>query len=198
MLSTAEDDAYDVYEEVFTMAERWGRIAVGLKLPPRMKSLIAIKHPNNPEDCLLAVVDEWLKGLHNVQKYGHPSWRTLVQAVADPMGGANPALAHSIAAKHPGNHHPHVTECSVVSHILVSLVTSAPGGESDANRTVQTAHLSCSEKIAYMYMHTTSPLCNFSLCICCLQHSLCDSAFRHLCGMSFVPFQSTYNLKFML
>ena len=106
--STAEDDLYDVYEEVITMAGGWEQIAIGLKLPPSVKSLIATKHSNNPEKCLLAVVQEWLKGVCNVQKYGHPSWQVLVQAVAHPTGGANPALAYSIAAKHLGNHHQHI------------------------------------------------------------------------------------------
>ena len=129
--STAEEDMYDVYEEVITMAESWERLAVGLRLPPVKRSLIATKYSNNTEKCLLAVVEEWLKGACNIQKYGHPSWRTLVQAVADPIGGINPALAHSIAAKHLGNHHPHATESHVVSHMLVSPVTFVPGEESD-------------------------------------------------------------------
>ena len=113
VLSIAEDDAFNVYEEVLPLVGSWGRIALGLGLPPRMKSFIAKKHPNDPKDCLLAVVEEWLMGLHNVQRYGHPSWRGLVQAVAHPAGGANPALAHSVAAKHPGtcNYHAHVSEC---------------------------------------------------------------------------------------
>lgn len=106
--STAEDDVYEVYREVHTMAGSWGRIAVALRLPPSLKSLIAKTHSNNPEDCLLAVVEEWLKENYNVQKYGHPSWRVLVEAVADSIGGANPALAHSIAAKHSGNYHLHL------------------------------------------------------------------------------------------
>ena len=122
--STAEEDTYDVYEEVITMAGSWEQMAAGLRLPPPKKSLIATKHSNNPEKCLLAVVEEWLKGVCNVQKYGHPSWRLLVQAVADPIGGANPALAHSIAAKHLGNHHLQATEPLVLSHMLVSLMIS--------------------------------------------------------------------------
>ena len=76
--STAEGDTYDVYEKVITMAGSWSRLALALKLPVRMRTLIAIKHPNHPEECLLAVVEEWLKGVHNVQRHGHPSWRTLV------------------------------------------------------------------------------------------------------------------------
>ena len=64
-----------------------------------------------------------LKGVCDVQKYGHPSWRALVRAVADPISGANPALAHSIAAKPSGNsnsiatHKNYAIESPVVSHI---------------------------------------------------------------------------------
>ena len=153
VFSTAEDDVFSVYEEVLPVAESWGRIALALRLLPSIKSLIAKKHHNDPKDCLLAVVEEWLKGLHDVQKYGHPSWRVLVQALAHPAGGANPALACSIAAKHPGNHHSHVTECPVVSYVLVSPVTSAPDGGSDANTSVQTAHQAHSKRIAHDFVY---------------------------------------------
>ena len=113
------------------MARSWKQMAAGLRLPPSVQSLIATEHSNNPHRCLFVAVEEWLKGVCNVQKYGHPSWRTLVQAVADPAGGANPALAHSIAAKHPGNHSSLATESPVVSHMLIFPVMSMPGGESD-------------------------------------------------------------------
>ena len=120
------------------MAENWDWLLTGLRLPRHIKSRIAAQYSNNPDDSLLVEVEEWLKGVHNVQKYGHPSWRTLVQAVADPAGGANPVLAHSIAAKHPGNHSSHATESLVVSH-KISPFTSASGGKSD-DVTVQIAH----------------------------------------------------------
>ena len=104
VLSIAEDDLFNVYEEVLPVAGSWSLIALALGLPPKIKSLIANKYANDPKKCLLAVVEEWLKRIHNVQDYGHPSWRALVQAVTHPAGGANPALAQSIAAKHPGNY----------------------------------------------------------------------------------------------
>ena len=167
-LSTAEDDVYDVNEALITMAGSWNRIAVSLRLPPHLIRVITKQHSNNPNDCLLAVVEEWLKGVYNVQEHGHPSWRGLVQAVANPAGGANPALARSIAAKHPGNHHSmtYVSEYPVVSYLLVSLVTSAPGRESlsDADTSVQTTHQAHSKRIMHYCMcaHTTTT--TFSLC----------------------------------
>ena len=135
------------------MAESWKWLIVGLRLPRRIESLIAKEHLNDPEACLLAVVEEWLKGVHNVQKYGHPSWRTLVQAVADPTGGNNSALAQAIAAKHPGNHSSHATESPVVSHMLVPAVISVPGEESD-DETFRMAHLSQGKRIVHDCMST--------------------------------------------
>ena len=41
--------------------------------------------------------------LHNqVKRFGNPTWRKLVKAVDDPVGGNNHALALKIAAEHPG------------------------------------------------------------------------------------------------
>ena len=42
-----------------------------------------------------------------VKKFGKPTWRKLVEAVEDKVGGDNPALAQTIAGEHlgaPGNH----------------------------------------------------------------------------------------------
>lgn len=102
MYFTAEDEIYDVYAEVYPMAGDWDQIAVGLKIPPAVKSCIAEENPSKPKMCLLAVLHEWLKKVYNVHKYGLPSWRSLVKAVASPLGGANPALAEAIAKEHPG------------------------------------------------------------------------------------------------
>ena len=42
------------------------------------------------------------RAIYNVEKHGPPSWRTLVKAVADRIGGADVALALKIAKKYPG------------------------------------------------------------------------------------------------
>ena len=99
---TAEDDVYDVNDEVFSMAGNWRRLATGLRIPPRLVALIASNHSNDSEQCLLALLGEWLKQSYNVKRYGHPSWRALFRAVASSPGGGNPALAQTIAKKHPG------------------------------------------------------------------------------------------------
>ena len=57
-----------------------------------------------------------------VESFGRPSWRRLVEAVQDPVGGNNLALAQAIATEHPslpplnwdGNFSFHIFE----SHVL--------------------------------------------------------------------------------
>ena len=93
---------YDVLDEVFSTAGNWRKLAIGLRIPPCVIPLIASNHSNDPERCLLGLLEEWLKKSYNVKRYGHPSWRALVRAVASSPGGGNPALAQTIADKHPG------------------------------------------------------------------------------------------------
>ena len=93
---------YDVYDEVISTAGNWRKLATGLRIPPNLIPIIASKHSNDPEECLLGLLEEWLKESYNVKRYGHPSWRALVRAVASSPGGGNPALAQTIADKHPG------------------------------------------------------------------------------------------------
>ena len=104
---TAEDDVHDVYEEVFTMAGSWRNIAISLRLSPSLIKLIASECGSDPKYCLLTALEDWLKRMYNTEKYGNPSWRTLVKAVASPTGGANPALAQAIAEKHSGKYEEH-------------------------------------------------------------------------------------------
>ena len=37
-----------------------------------------------------------------VERFGKPTWRRLVEAVEDRVGGNNPALVQTIAREHPG------------------------------------------------------------------------------------------------
>ena len=37
-----------------------------------------------------------------VERFGKPTWKILVEAVEDKVGGNNPALAQTIARLHPG------------------------------------------------------------------------------------------------
>ena len=99
---SGEDDTYDVYREVVSLSGRWPSICLALRLRPSDRSKIAAAHPRSPDECLEAVVVKWLQKGYNYQKFGCPSWRILVEAVDDPAGGNNSALAETIAKKHLG------------------------------------------------------------------------------------------------
>ena len=101
-LNSAEDDAYDVYREVVGLAGRWSSMCLALRLRPSDRSKIEAAHPGNPDRCLEAVVVRWLQKGYNYQRYGNPAWRMLVEAVSDPAGGDDSALAEKIAKNHPG------------------------------------------------------------------------------------------------
>ena len=53
-----------------------------------------------PTRCLSYVIESWLKKNYNATKFGPPTWRWLVEIVADPAGGNDTALADKIAGKH--------------------------------------------------------------------------------------------------
>ena len=77
-------------------------MCLALGLLPSDQSTIAAAHPGNPHDCLQAVVVKWLQKSYDYQRHGCPTWRMLVEAVGDPAGGNDCALAEAIAKKHPG------------------------------------------------------------------------------------------------
>ena len=84
------------------MAGSWHKMAIGLRLSSSIIRLIAKQCSSDPEYCLFTAVEDWLKKMYKIEKYGNPSWQALVRAVASPAGGANQALAQAIAEKHWG------------------------------------------------------------------------------------------------
>ena len=99
---SADDDAFEVYYEVASLAGRWSNMCLALRLLPFDRSKIAVAHPGNPDECLQAVVVKWLQKGYNYQMHGFPSWRMLVGAVGNPAGGNDFTLAEAIAKRHPG------------------------------------------------------------------------------------------------
>ena len=61
---------------------------------------IGNKWRDDPKDCLREILKQWLKKCYDTQKHGPPTWRKLVEAVANDNGGSNPALAETIARKY--------------------------------------------------------------------------------------------------
>ena len=86
--------------ELLPVTAEWKGIGTALRLNPDLLMVIEAKCRGNPTACLTSVITNWLKGSHNVKRFGRPTWRQLVEAVGHPAGGANKGLARKIAEKH--------------------------------------------------------------------------------------------------
>ena len=95
------DDLFDVQCELLNVAHNWKGVGKALRLHPDLLSRIQANH-SNVEDCLAVVLTEWLKKSYNYTRFGPPSWKLLVAAVAHPVGGNDRALAEKIAQKYNG------------------------------------------------------------------------------------------------
>ena len=98
--SDLDDHLFDLQSELIPAAASWKSIGVALRLKPDFLQSIDTWYSGDPRVCLSWMVMEWLKRNYNVEKFGEPSWRMLVDAVGNPAGGANMALAMDIARRH--------------------------------------------------------------------------------------------------
>ena len=83
------------------MAHKWRGLgkALGLRLPV-LDKIEADRQDS--ESRLEQVLSQWLQQAYNIERFGPPSWKLLVSAVAHPIGGNSPALAQQIAHRHNG------------------------------------------------------------------------------------------------
>ena len=98
-----EDDLLDVIEEVLSLKLVWSSLGRGLRLQPDDLKAIRDVYPTefDAENALNDVLLLWLKQKYNVEKFGPPTWKRLVEAVDRKGGGNNHELAKEIASNHP-------------------------------------------------------------------------------------------------
>ena len=101
-LSVDIDDLFTVNSELLPVAHRWRKIGLALRLDPNLLNRVRHKNHVEVEDYLEDVLTEWLNKAYNTTRFGDPSWKLLVEAVAHSAGGNNRALAETIAQKHNG------------------------------------------------------------------------------------------------
>ena len=95
-----DDDYFDVLDELRDVQEQCFKIGTRLKLMPNIIEGIR-KEKLDHAESLSKVVENWLiKKNYNVQRFGVPCWKTLVEAVQNPGGGNHKGLAIEIAKKH--------------------------------------------------------------------------------------------------
>ena len=91
-----------MFDEVESVAANWQGMAIRLGLLPSDRDIIAKQCQQNPTNCLLEVLVKWLRKSYDTIKFGPPTWKILIDAVASHAGGDNPALAEEIERKHQG------------------------------------------------------------------------------------------------
>ena len=95
------DDLFDVQCELTDVISRWRNLGSALRLRPGVLNVID-KDERDSESRFTKVLTEWLQQNYNTDRFGKPSWKMLLDAVAHPVGGNNPALAIKIATKYNG------------------------------------------------------------------------------------------------
>ena len=93
----------DIMEEVESIQALYFPLGQALRLEDTDLREICDKYPNesDAEQALERVLLLWLNKRYNVESFGPPTWRILVQAVDRRRGGNNHQLAKEIASKHP-------------------------------------------------------------------------------------------------
>ena len=96
------NDIVAVQEEIMDASAHY--YDIGVKLGLKSDDLNGIKDevPDHAT-AITMITSRWLKRQFNVQQYGEPTWKSLIEAVAHRNGGNNTALAMKLADKHKGN-----------------------------------------------------------------------------------------------
>ena len=94
-------DLFDVHYELMNVAHNWRGVGKALRLHPDLLKRIMANH-SDVVICLEEALTEWLKKSYDTDRFGPPSWKLLVSAVAHPAGGNDRALAEQIAKNHNG------------------------------------------------------------------------------------------------
>ena len=90
-------------EEVLAIKSVYFALGRALRLKNANLQAIRVNHPSE-SDSELALNDVlllWLEQQYNVERFGPPTWRMLVEAVDKDSGGNNHELAKQIALNHP-------------------------------------------------------------------------------------------------
>lgn len=102
-----ESNLSDVVEKVVLIKSLYCPLGQALRLRADDLAAICEAHPHESEakQALKDVLQLWLRQKYNVEKFGLPTWRMLVEAVDKKYGGNNHDLAKEIASNHPAGMH---------------------------------------------------------------------------------------------
>ena len=101
-LSISPDIDYleEVQTELEPVESRYFEIGAMLHLKPDVLKGIQSRNQVSSSKAMNEMITEWLDKNYNIKKFGLPTWKSLVIAVAKRSGGANVSCAIDIANKH--------------------------------------------------------------------------------------------------
>ena len=94
-----------MFDAVHNCRAKWRNLCLILGISDDDLSAIKKEQSDDSDDCLLEGLTRWLKGGYDTEKHGPPTWRRLVDAVANSAGGDDHALALDIAEEHKSELH---------------------------------------------------------------------------------------------
>ena len=99
-LSHAEDESYwnVVILECESLSADWKLLSGYLGLSNSVIETIQHDNPKKPSDCWNKALSHWIKQNYNTERFGLPSWRTLLKAIAL----VNCSLFNTLAPQHQG------------------------------------------------------------------------------------------------
>ena len=93
-----EDDWNEVIKECSSLAAKWEQLSGYLGLSIGTIDTIKENFPNNAAGCWNEGLKQWIKQNYRTAKFGFPSWRTLLEAIAR----VDKLLFKNLAEKYPG------------------------------------------------------------------------------------------------
>ena len=89
------DNTKEVLEALAPTATQWKLIGIALNLSTNDMEAID-EGCSTMDEKLIKMTSQWLRQDYDTEKYGPPTWATLIKAVRSKIGGKNPALADEI------------------------------------------------------------------------------------------------------
>ena len=99
-MAAAMDEFRDVHREVVSIQPKYYQFGIQLGLPLQEMEAVQKAFRQDIPQAFTEVLQIFFKQCYNIQKFGPPMWRKLVEAVDSPAGGNNHALAKKIAKDH--------------------------------------------------------------------------------------------------
>ena len=159
-MAAVEDDFREVRREVVSIQSHYYQFGIELGLPLREMNIVQETFRQDVPRAFMEVLQIFLKHRYNVEKYGPPTWRKLVEAVDSPAGGNDHALAKKIAEQH----HYSASKDDQITKYHPSVPEETPVGET-TNTMVETS------AIRPKGIHIWQLLLLSSVCIACSDNS---------------------------